>query len=58
VRDLRRARPFYNAVMSALGIEKVYDRDDAIGFGQRNRPEDDRHSYLTPGPVGTASCRG
>jgi catechol 2,3-dioxygenase-like lactoylglutathione lyase family enzyme len=47
VRDLERARPFYDAVMAALGVAKVYDRPDAIGFGQRNREDDDSHTYLT-----------
>ena len=32
--------------MAALGIAKVYDRPDAIGFGQRNRRNDDSHTYL------------
>jgi catechol 2,3-dioxygenase-like lactoylglutathione lyase family enzyme len=47
VRDLAAARPFYDAVMAALGVVKVYDRPDAIGYGTRNRPGDDGHSYLT-----------
>lgn len=47
VRDLNAARPFYEAVMTALGVPKVNDRPDAIGFGQRNRPDDDTHTYLS-----------
>jgi catechol 2,3-dioxygenase-like lactoylglutathione lyase family enzyme len=47
VRDLDAARPFYEAVMAALGVPKVNDRPDAIGFGQRNRPCDDAHTYLS-----------
>jgi len=47
VRDLERARPFYEAVMAALGVPKVHDRADAIGFGQRNRDNDDSHTYLS-----------
>jgi catechol 2,3-dioxygenase-like lactoylglutathione lyase family enzyme len=47
VRDLQRAKPFYLAVMSALGAVVAYDRDDAIGFGERNRPADDMHTYLS-----------
>jgi catechol 2,3-dioxygenase-like lactoylglutathione lyase family enzyme len=31
VRDLERARGFYDAVMAVLGAEKVYDRPDAVG---------------------------
>jgi enamine deaminase RidA (YjgF/YER057c/UK114 family)/catechol 2,3-dioxygenase-like lactoylglutathione lyase family enzyme len=47
VRDLERARPFYDAIMSALGVEKVYDRDDAVGYGERNRPGNDAHTYMS-----------
>lgn len=47
VRDLAAAEPFYQAVMQALGADTVYRRDDAIGFGARNRPGDDNHSYLS-----------
>jgi hypothetical protein len=25
----------------------AHERNDAIGFGERNRPNDDNHSYLT-----------
>ncbi len=41
VRDLGRAKPFYRAVMTALGAVVAYEREDAIGFGERNRPRDD-----------------
>jgi catechol 2,3-dioxygenase-like lactoylglutathione lyase family enzyme len=47
VRDLERARSFYDAVMAVLGAEKVYDRPDAVGYGKRNRPGDDAHSYVS-----------
>jgi len=47
VRDLERSRPFYEAVMGSLGVEKVYDRADALGFGERNRPGNDAHTYLS-----------
>lgn len=47
VRDLARAAPFYKAVMSALGASVAYERADAIGFGERNRPRDDKHTYLS-----------
>lgn len=47
VRDLRRTKPFYKAVMSSLGAVVAYERDDAIGFGERNRPGDDRHTYIS-----------
>jgi catechol 2,3-dioxygenase-like lactoylglutathione lyase family enzyme len=35
VPDLDRARPFYDAIMSALGATKVYDRPGALGYGER-----------------------
>ena len=47
VRDLARAKPFYRAVMDALGARVAYERDDAIGFGERNRPRDDAHTYIS-----------
>ncbi len=47
VRDLDRSRPFYVEIMAALGAAIVYERKDAIGFGQRNRPGDDGHTYLS-----------
>jgi uncharacterized OsmC-like protein/catechol 2,3-dioxygenase-like lactoylglutathione lyase family enzyme len=47
VRDLGRARLFYDAIFSALQVMKVYERDDAIGYGERNRETDDGHSYLS-----------
>lgn len=47
VADLARATPFYEAIMSALGVSKAYEMDDAVGFGQRNRPDDDAHTYLS-----------
>src|SRR4051812_3408124 len=46
VSELRTARPFYDAVMSALGAEKVYDRSDALGYGARCRPGTADHTYL------------
>ena len=47
VRDLQRSARFYDSVMSALGVEKVYQRKDAIGYGERNRVGDDGHSYFS-----------
>ncbi len=47
VRELKPVKPFYRAVMEALGATVAYDRDDAIGFGERNRPHDDVHTYLS-----------
>jgi len=47
VRDLDAARPFYDVVMHALGVRKVWDRADGIGYGERNGPSDDSHSFVT-----------
>jgi catechol 2,3-dioxygenase-like lactoylglutathione lyase family enzyme len=47
VRDLERAKPFYLAVMSALGAKVASERPGAIGFGERNRPNKDAHTYLS-----------
>lgn len=47
VRDLAAAKPFYRAVMAALGAAVAYDRDDAIGFGERNGPAAAAHTYLS-----------
>jgi catechol 2,3-dioxygenase-like lactoylglutathione lyase family enzyme len=35
VPDLQIARPFYDAIMAALGAVKVYDRPAALGYGER-----------------------
>jgi catechol 2,3-dioxygenase-like lactoylglutathione lyase family enzyme len=35
VRDLARAKPFYRAVMAALGAPEAYGEPPAIGFGER-----------------------
>lgn len=60
VPDLDAARPFYDAIMNALGARKVYDRPDAIGYGERCSADDVRSSclavYLDPTPI-TASRR-
>lgn len=46
VPNLATARPFYDAVMNALGAEKVYDRPDALGYGVRCTAAEDLHSCL------------
>lgn len=55
VSDLARAAPFWLAVMEALGVPCVVRRERQLGFGTRNRPEDDGHSYISiyesAGPV-------
>ncbi len=46
VPDLDQARPFYDAVMAALGVSQVYDRPDAIGYGVRCDSIEDFHTCL------------
>ena len=33
--------------MASLGASAVYEESDAIGFGERNAPGIDQHSYLS-----------
>lgn len=40
------ARAFYDAVMAALGVAKVYDRADALGYGVRCNAIEDFHSCI------------
>ncbi len=47
VSRLDTARPFYDAIMQALGAAKVYDRPDALGYGERCRAGHSQHSYLS-----------
>ena len=47
VAALDSARPFYDAVMAPLGAAKVYDHVDALGYGERCRPGDAGHTYLS-----------
>ena len=56
VRDLERARRFYDAVFQELNAVKIYDRTDAIGYGERNRPHDDGHTYISIYQSDTASA--
>jgi catechol 2,3-dioxygenase-like lactoylglutathione lyase family enzyme len=47
VKDLLRSARFYDAVMEALGAQKIYQRQDAVGYGERNRADSDGHSYFS-----------
>jgi catechol 2,3-dioxygenase-like lactoylglutathione lyase family enzyme len=47
VSDLRAARHFYDAVMAALGCEKIYDSQDALGYGERCSALDADHTYCS-----------
>ena len=46
VSDLDAARPFYDAIMAALGAAKVYDRTDALGYGERCSSADTASTFL------------
>ena len=46
VRDMDAARRFYDAVMAALGCEKVYDRPGALGYGVRCSATEPEHTFL------------
>jgi len=47
VPSIELARPFYDAIMAALGVPKVYDLPEAVGYGTRCSAGDDAHSYLS-----------
>ena len=46
VSNIEIARPFYDAIMASLGVAKVYDRSDALGYGVRCNAIEDVHSCL------------
>lgn len=47
VQDIGPAKNFYKAIFAALGAVVAYEDKDAIGFGERNRPQDDGHTYVS-----------
>lgn len=47
VSDIARATPFWNAIMAALGVACVVRNERQLGYGTRNRPGDDGHSYIS-----------
>ena len=47
VSDIARAAPFWDAVMAVLGVPCVARSAEQLGYGTRNRPEDDGHSYIS-----------
>lgn len=47
VQDLAQAAPFYKAIFAALGAVVAYEEVEAIGFGERNGPRHDTHTYLS-----------
>lgn len=46
VPDIEMARPFYDAIMAALGARKVYDRPNALGYGERCYADDTASTFL------------
>ncbi|MDF3831948.1 VOC family protein [Cupriavidus basilensis] len=58
VPDIQLARLFYDAIMTALGACKVYDRPTALGYGERCNGSDTESTflavYLDPAEVGTS----
>ncbi|AIO43189.1 MULTISPECIES: VOC family protein [Burkholderia] len=58
VPDIDQARPFYDAVMAALGATKVYDRPNALGYGERCSANDPGSTflavYLDPAEIGAS----
>lgn len=47
VSDLEKSRPFWDAVMAALGVPLVWEQPDAVGYGVRNSAADDARTYIT-----------
>ena len=47
MRQLAAVRDVYVAVFAALDAQPVYERADAIGFGERNSSADDGHTYVS-----------
>lgn len=47
VNALEPALRFYDAIMQALGVPRVWVTERGIGYGTRNSAGDDSHSYLT-----------
>lgn len=47
VSDIARAAPFWDAIMAALGVPCVVRSERQVGYGTRNRPDDDGHSYFS-----------
>ncbi len=47
VSEMVRAAEFYDAVFAALGHPCVRRDADVLGYGLRNRPDDDGHTYIS-----------
>lgn len=46
VNALEPARRFYDAVMTAIGVPRVWATEEGLGYGIRSTPDDDGHTYL------------
>ena len=46
VDSLNQCRPFYDAIMAALGCEKVYETATSLGYGVRCKAGETAHSCL------------
>ena len=55
VADWQNSVRFYDAVMAALGVPCVWREAAAAGYGIRNMPDDDSHTYLTVRQLAAAS---
>jgi catechol 2,3-dioxygenase-like lactoylglutathione lyase family enzyme len=47
VSDPARSLPFWDAIMAALGYPCVRNLPENRGYGVRNRPGDDGHTYIS-----------
>lgn len=56
VPDIQAVRPFYDSIMKALEATKVYERPDALGYGERCSSDDTVSTclsvYLDPATIG------
>jgi catechol 2,3-dioxygenase-like lactoylglutathione lyase family enzyme len=60
VADISAVAPFYDAVLATLDCAQVYQREDALGYGERCRPGTPGESYLAvlqSGEAGTDARR-
>jgi len=56
VPNLDLVRPFYDAVMAALGAAKAYDNEAAIGYGERCHRMEVANSYISIYQSAEANC--
>jgi catechol 2,3-dioxygenase-like lactoylglutathione lyase family enzyme len=56
VREIARVQAFYDAIFEALSLEKLYQTEDAAGYGEHNRAGADDHSYLSIYQSGAATA--